>query len=274
MRPCILKRVINVDMFTKLNDFALKYGSCSMNKYSELFTEMNQNREVISKMANFQSLTPDQTSQLRLILTSYINQLNVLKTKMIFGKDNYSCKIDFKWTDTIKDKEWKSHNVNFEYYNAIYNLAVIYYIIGLELGAESKDDIVKKKEASKNLRKSVSLFKLLKNEAYSSIDQNELPYDLYPTHLEFCEKLSLIAGEKYIVQIAENVNKNLYLLHAKLYCCIVDYYIKACCLSNTSPTNNGGTSEFRNYLNNRIFFYKYLMYSKMKDSALKKFEEK
>ena len=273
MRPCILKRATKVDIFTKLNDFALKYGSSSMNKYSELFREMNQNREVISKIANIKSLSSDQTAQQRLILTSYINQLLVIKSKMLFGKDNYSCKIDFIWTDIIKEKQWKSHKINFEYYNAIYNLAVIYYMLGLELGKESKEDKNIKKDAVNYFKKSVCLFRLLKDEAYLSLEQSELPYDLYPTHLEYCEKLSLIAGQKYILQIAEITSKKEFLLHAKILCCIVDYYSKAFSLSNTSPTSNGGNSEFRNYLNNRIYFYKYLMYSKLKDSAMKKFEE-
>ena len=142
------------------------------------------------------------------------------------------------------------------------------------MGANSKEDKVIKKDAVNHFKKAVYLFRMLKNEAYTTIDQSELPYDLCPTHLEYCEKLSLIAGQKYILQIAEVTSKKEYMLQAKLLCCILDNYSKAYSLSNTSPTSYGGSNEFRNYLNNRIYFYKYLMYSKLKDSAMKKFEEK
>ena len=273
MRPCTLKHASNIDIFTKLNDFALKYGSGSIDKYTNLFREMQQNREVISKISTLKSLTSDQISEQKHILTSYINQLIVIKSKILFGKESYSCKIDFAWTDTIKENKWKSHKINFEYYNALYNLAVIYYMTGLEIGANSKEEKSIKRDAVNNFKKAVCIFRLIKDEAFSSIDQSELPYDLYPTHLDYCEKLSSIAGQKYILQIAEITSKNEFLLHAKLLNNIVDNYAKAYSLSNTSPNSYGGSSEFRNYLNNRISFYKYLMYSKMKDNSLKKFNE-
>ena len=140
MRPTTLKRTPATDIYSKLNEFALKYGTYSMDKYSNIFREMNQNREVISKISTLSGLTPEQTDQQRLILTAYINQLIVIKSKMLFGRESYSCKLDFVWTDTIKQKNWKSHNINFEYYNALYNLASVYYILGLESGANSKED--------------------------------------------------------------------------------------------------------------------------------------
>ena len=42
---------------------------------------------------------------------------------MTFGKQSYSCKIGFCWTDT--KKEWKSYNIYFEIYNCLYNLGSI-----------------------------------------------------------------------------------------------------------------------------------------------------
>lgn len=274
MRPTTLKRTQSTDIYSKLNEFALKYGTYSMDKYSNIFREMNQNREVISKISALSGLTPEQTDQQRLILTSYINQLIVIKSKILFGRESYSCKLDFVWTDTIKQKNWKSHNINFEYYNALYNLASVYYILGLESGANSKEDKNIKKEAVNHFKKALSLFRILKDEAYASISQSELPYDLYPNHLEFCEKLCLIAGQKYILQIAEITSPKEHLLQARLACCILDHYNKAFSLSNTPPVTYGGSNEFRNYLNNRVFFYKYVMYSKLRDSSMKKFSEK
>ena len=273
MRPSLLKRTPNIDIFTKLNDFCLTNGSNCSSKYSDFFRDMQQNREVISKVGNLKFLSSNQSAQQRLILTSYINQILVLRSKMLFGKESYNCKIDFSWTDTIKEKSWKSNNINFEYSNAVYNLAVIYYILGLEIGASSKDDKNIKKDAINNFKKALCLFKTLKNESYSLISQGELPIDLYPTHLEYCEKMCQVAGQKYIVEVAEITSKKEFSLHAKLYCSIVDNYNKLFSLSNTSPTSQGGDNEFRNYLNNRIYFYKYLMNIKLRDAALRKFDE-
>ena len=273
MRPSILKRTPNIDIYSKLNDYCLTNGSNCSAKYSDFFRDMQQNREVISKVSNLNGLTSNQTAQQRLILTSYINSILVLRSKMLFGKESYNCKIDFSWTDIIKEKTWKSHNINFEYSNAIYNLAVIYYILGLEIGASSKDDKNIKKNAINNFKKALCLFKTLKNESYSLISQTELPLDLYPTHLEYCEKMCQVAGQKYIIEVAEITSKKEFLLHAKLYCGISENYNKLFSLSNTSPTNQGGDSQFRNYLNNRMYFYKYLMYGKLRDAALRKFDE-
>ena len=273
MRPSLLKRTPNIEMFSKLNDFALTNGTNSLDKYSSFFRDLHQNREVISKVGNLKSLSSNQTGQQRHILTSYINQIIVLRTKMLFGKESYNCTIDFQWTDTIKEKLWKSYNINFEFSNSLYNLAVIYYILGLELGSTSKDDKNIKKDAINHFKKALSIFRYLKNEAYTLINQSELPIDLYPTHLEYCERMCIVAGQKYIVEVAEITSKKDFSLHAKLYCCIVDNYNKLFSLCNTSPTNQGGTNEFRNYLNNRIYFYKYLMYAKLRDAALRKFDE-
>ena len=189
MRPSILKRSPNIDIFRKLNDFALTNGSNSIDKYSSFFREMQQNREVISKIGNLKNLSSNQSAQQRLILTSYINEIIVLRSKMLFGRESYNCTIDFAWTDTIKEKLYKSNNINFEYSNALFNLAVIYYVLGLELGASSKDDKNIKKDAINNFKKALCLFRILKNEAYKLINQAELPIDLYPTHLEYCERL-------------------------------------------------------------------------------------
>ena len=274
MRPSLLKRTPNIeDIFTKLNDYALTNCTGSIEKYSSFFRELQQNREVISKVGNLKSLSSNQMTQQRLILTFYVNEIAVLRTKMLFGKESYSCKLDFQWTDTIKEKLWKSNSINFEFSNSLYNLAVIYYILGLEIGCNSKDDKNIKKDAINNFKKALSLFRFLKNEAYTLIGQSELPIDLYPTHLEYCERMCIVAGQKYIIEVAEITSKKEFALHAKLYCCIVDNYNKLFTLCNTSPTSQGGKSEFRNYLNNRIYFYKYLMYAKLRDAALRKFDE-
>ena len=54
----------------------------------------------------------------------------------------------------------------------------------MDLGTSSKDDKKIKKEETNNLKKALCLFRILKNQEYSLIKENELPLDLYPTFLE------------------------------------------------------------------------------------------
>ena len=63
MRPCVLKIPANLDLFTKLNEYALKYGPGSSEKYANLFREMQQNREVMNKIGGIKNLSSDQISQ-------------------------------------------------------------------------------------------------------------------------------------------------------------------------------------------------------------------
>ena len=60
--------------------------------------------------------TLEEVERLRTILTVYISDLNALKSKISFGNSN-GINIEFIWNDTIKNKKWKSKNIEFEYYN-------------------------------------------------------------------------------------------------------------------------------------------------------------
>ena len=61
---------------------------------------------------------------------------------MTFGKESYSCKIDFVWSDTIKNGNWTSYNVYFELYNCLFNLASTYFALGYFTGSTEGADIV------------------------------------------------------------------------------------------------------------------------------------
>ena len=118
MNPNVLKRTPNIDIYSKISDYALK--SCpetSAEKIMSFFRKMQQNREIISKIGSVSIMNSSQISQQRIVLTNYINQLMVLKSKITFGNDGRSCKILFSWFDTIEGNEWKSYNINFEFYN-------------------------------------------------------------------------------------------------------------------------------------------------------------
>ena len=275
MQPTHLKKTAPIDMYSKLENYVLSNYSMGMlsDNVDHFFRDIKQNRDVICKLSkNISSV--DQLTQHRLILTTYLNEILALKSKMTFGKQSYSCKIGFCWTDTICKKEWKSYNIYFEIYNCLYNLGVIYYLLGNHLGNTAKDDKNINKEAVKNYKHALFIFDRLKNEAYSAINIKELPYDLYPSHLKYLSKLCIIFGQVEIIEVAQIISKNEFNLQAKLYKGISETLKVAFSLSNQKPTSKGGKPEFRAYLSNRIQYYRGLMYYKLKEGAQKKFNDK
>ena len=275
MQPTHLKRTAPIDFYTKLESYVLTNYNMGMlsDSVDHFFRDIKQNRDVICKLCK-NSVSIEQLTKHRLILTTYLNEILTLRSKMTFGKQSYSCKIGFCWNDTICDKEWKSYNIYFEIYNCLFNLGVIYYCIGNHLGNTAKEDKNIYKESVKNYKHALYIFDRLRHEAFSAINTKELPYDLYPSHLEYCAKLCIIYGQIEIIHVANLVSKKEYTLQAKLCLGISETFKKAEPLSNTKPTSKGGKEEFRAYLKNRIQYYRGLMYQKLRENAQHKFDEK
>ena len=274
MQPTTLKRTAGIDMYTKLENYVLQnYNMGILNdNVDHFFRDIKQNRDVICKLSK-NNTSIEQLTQHKLVLTTYLNEILALKSKMAFGKQSYSCKIGFIWTDSITFKEWKSYNIYFEIYNCLYNLAVIYYCLGNHLGNTAKDDKNKNKEAVINYKHALYIFDRLRKEAYSAISSKELPYDLYPSHLGYCSKLCIVFGQVEIMEVAQHTSKKEFTLQAKLCLGISETFKRAYQLSNSKPTNKGGKPEFRAYLHNRIQYYRGAMYQKLREGAQKKFDE-
>ena len=141
-----------IDLDSKLKEYVIKnYDNESLtDKVKTYFSEINQSRSVMSQMADVQD-DIDQLKQNISIITSYINMLQAIKQKMTFGKESFSCKIEFIWTDTIKGSKWDSYNIYFEIYNALFNLATCYYNLGSQI-AKTSTEKNGHKEASKNFK--------------------------------------------------------------------------------------------------------------------------
>ena len=276
MQPTHLKMTANVDFYSKLENYVLTNYNLGMlnDSVDNFFRDIKQNREVICKLCNKENISLDKLSQCKTILTTYINEILTLKSKMTFGKQSYSCKVGFCWSDTICNKEWKSYNIYFEIYNCLYNLAVVYYFLGNHFGITAKDDKNILKESVLSYKHALYIFDRLRHEAYSAISSRELPYDLYPSHLSYCCKLCIIFGQIQIIRVAQFTSKKEYRLQAKLFLGISETLKKALPLSNMKPTSKGGKQEFRNYLSNRIQYYRGLMYQKLREGVQQKFEDK
>ena len=270
---CKLKKAKAVDIDSKLKEYVIKnYDNESLTeKVKAYFSDLTQNRNVISQMGEVQDAI-EQIKQNINIITTYINQINMIKQKMTFGKEEYSCKIEFTWNDTIKGSTWHSYNIHFEVYNCLFNLATSYYCLGQEVGKAATDKLGHK-EASKYFKNAMYLFDVIREEAMTKIPEKDLPLDLFPSHMSYCMTLCEIAGQLEIYQIAKETSPKEFSLHSKLALEISLLYGKAKSLSENPQTKKGTSDSILTFLENREHFYKAVMARDLRDGSKKKFDE-
>ena len=274
MLPTKFKKTGVIDIYKKLENYVLGNYSTSLisDSVQNFFRDIKQNRDVLAKLSKNET-SLEQLIQHRSIMTTYLNEILTLKSKMTFGKQSYSCKIGFVWTDTISSKEWKSYNIYFEISNCLFNLGVIYFKLGDLTAKNSKDDINKNKEAVKYFKQALYIFDRLRNTAYSAISSKDLPYDLYPSHLRYLCKMCIIYGQIQIVEVAQRMPSPQYTLQAQLLLGISESFKSAAHLSEIKPTSKAMKEEFLNFLLNRVQYFRGLMYQKLREASMAKFDK-
>ena len=268
-----LKACKAIDLDSKFKEYVIKnYDEASLtDKIKSYFSEINQCRNVMSQMGEVQD-SIDQLKQNISIILSYINMLSAIKQKMTFGKEGYSCKIEFTWTDTIKGSKYSSYNIFFEIYNAMFNLATCYYNLATQLGKNATEKIGHK-EACKYYRQAMCLYDVIKEEANLKIIEKELPLDLFPPHLDYCKILCEVQGQLEIYYIATETSKKDFTLRAKLLKVVSELYGNAKVLSEGPQTKKGTKDELEYFLINRSEYYKALMYKELREESRKKFDD-
>ena len=274
MLPTKFKKTGSIDIYKKLENYVLGNYSTSLisDSVQNFFRDIKQNRDVLTKLSKNET-SQEQLIQHRSIMTTYLNEILTLKSKMTFGKQSYSCRIGFVWTDTISSNEWKSYNIYFEIYNCLFNLGVIYFKLGDLTAKNSKDDINKNKEAVKYFKQALYIFDRLRNTAYSAISSKDLPYDLYPSHLRYLCKMCIIYGQIQIVEVAQKMPSPQYTLQAQLLLGISESFKSAAHLSEIKPTSKAMKEEFLNFLLNRVKYFRGLMYQKLREASMAKFDK-
>ena len=268
-----LKTCKAIDLDSKFKEYVIKnYDDASLtDKIKTYFSEINQCRSVMSQMGEVQD-SIDQLKQNISIILSYINMLSAIKQKMTFGKESYSCKIEFTWTDTIKGSKYSSYNIFFEIYNSMFNLATCYYNLATQLGKNATEKIGHK-EACKYYRQAMYLYDVIKEEANLKIIEKELPLDLFPPHLDYCKILCEIQGQLEIYYIATETSKKDFTLRAKLLNVVSELYANAKVLSEGPQTKKGTKDELEYFLINRSEYYKALMFKELREESRKKFDD-
>ena len=223
-----IKKCKPIDFDNKLNEYLIKNNDKNSlsDKLKTFFSELSENRNAMSKMNEIQKTTEEIKQNIDIII-SYINKLNVIKKKMIFGNDKYSCKIQFDWKDTIKGIHYKSYNIEFEIYNSLYNLAILYYCHGLILASNEMQTKELRKDSTIDFKNSIYVLNVIKEEANKKITPKELPSDLNESHLDYCISLCEIEGQFQIYKIAKETNPKDFGLHAKLLLGTSNLYLKA-----------------------------------------------
>ena len=274
MLPTKFKKTGSIDIYKKLENYVLGNYSTSLisDSVQNFFRDIKQNRDVLTKLSKNET-SQEQLIQHKSIMTTYLNEILTLKSKMTFGKQSYSCRIGFVWTDTISSNEWKSYNIYFEIYNCLFNLGVIYFKLGDLTAKNSKDDINKNKEAVKYFKQALYIFDRLRNTAYSAISSKDLPYDLYPSHLRYLCKMCIIYGQIQIVEVAQKMPSPQYTLQAQLLLGISESFKSAAHLSEIKPTSKTMKEEFLNFLLNRVQYFRGLMYQKLREASMAKFDK-
>ena len=270
-----IKKCKPIDIDNKLKEYLIKNNDKTSlsDRIKTFYKELAENRDLMSKMKEIQISTEEIKQNIK-IITTYINQINTIKKKMIFGKEKYCCKIQFDWFDTIKGNHIKSYNIDFEIYNSLYNLAILYYCNGLNLAHNEMPTKDIRKEATNSFKQAIYLFNVLKEEANKAINQKELPSDLYEIHLSYCIYLCEIEGQIQIYKIAKETNPKDFLLHAKLLLAISDLYHKTFELMKNTKNKKGEIDNMVLYFENRSKYYKAEMFRDFKSEYKKKFDEK
>lgn len=227
-------------------------------KVKTFISDIQQNRNIV---ANLKSMGTGLTvlKNNKEIAIQYLNQLLTLKTKISFGKESYSFKLDFTWSETLKGSNWSSLHVDFEYYNTLFNLGVLSFLIAQEHIKESKDES-SLKEATKNYREAAGIFNKIKTDAPANLSPKEIPHDLQESYMSYCSCLSIAFGQIELLHVAE-AKKSGRDLQAKLCKGISDLYQEAYDKSNGISAID---STYREYLQNRKIYWESQMFFKLK----------
>ena len=270
-----LKSAVLIDIVSQIKNYIISnYDASSFTPGVEKFlAEVQQNRNVISDLGDVKQ-NLDSLKSNRQICLQYLQQLNLLKSKMSFGKDKMSVHLDFTWKDTLKNSNSKSMNINFEIYNVMFNLANIYLNIAKaeSIEAGGTDDI-KLKEAIKSYQYAAGFFDKIKNEITQCVNEKELPNDLRPNYMTYCSCLCIAYAQKNLITVAENKKTSAGLL-AQLCKGVEDMYKNAALIAKEKPLCKLLGDQYIYYINNRVNYHEALTYSKLRDEAMANFNKK
>ena len=269
-----LKSAKAIDIISQIKSYIISnYDANSFTPTVEKFlAEVQQNRNVISDLGEVKQ-NLDNLKSNKQICMQYISQLNLLKSKMSFGQDKLAVHLGFVWQDTLKNNNFNSMNINFELYNVMFNLATIYLNIGRMESIEAGNDDARLKEAIKSYQYAAGFFDRIKNEVPQAITEKEIPNDLKPNYMTYCQNLCIAFAQKNLIKVAEKKKTSPGFL-AQLCKGVEDMYRNAQLIAKEKPLYKLLGDQYLYYINNRVNYHEALTYSKLRDEALANFDKK
>jgi hypothetical protein len=240
-------------------------------------TEFQQNRNVLINL-NDREKTIDTLKGHKTIIVQYLSMLNIIKSKMNFGRDSYSIKVEFYWKDVLKNDFMSSYNLNFDYFSNFFNLGVCYYSLGMAF--LPNDEEIKLKESIKNFQYAAWIFDNIKNDLPDAISPKEIPSDMTPNYLTYvrinikllkCSYMCLIQAQIYLFTVAERKQSSNE-LQSQLAKGIFDLFTSAYNLAFDS-LKKIINEETKFYLNIKRFWYASISFIKMKDRVMEDFNK-
>ena len=154
------------------------------------------------------------------------------------------------WKDVLTGELYISNNIYHEYYNVLFNLAVMYFSIGK---CENNGDEAKIKEQIKYFQNAAYLFDKIKQEVPSFIPVKDIQPDMSSDYLTYAGYLSLANSQMLIYEIASK--KGLaFELQAQLAKGVYELLSLAYNLAKETIKKHI-SDEVKAYLNNRRYYF-------------------
>jgi len=100
--------------------------------------------------------------------------------------------MDFSWKDTLTGDFYNSNNMNLEYYSVLYNLGILYSLMGRCVNiADPELEEAKHKEAIKNFQYAAWIFDKIKQEISNNLSNKEISAYLSNNNLTFVIKYKI-----------------------------------------------------------------------------------
>ena len=179
----ILEILNHINNLYLLLNHKLDYGN--FEKVYQFINSISNTRSVISNL-NTIGKTTDSLKAAKNNLVLYLQMIHSLKSKFNFGSEDFSIRIEFSWKDSLLGDFSYSNNINLDYYSTLYNLGVVYGLLGQSANIRDPDlNETSLKEAIKHFQYAGWLFDKIRNEVLSSLSSKEITPDLAKDNLTF-----------------------------------------------------------------------------------------
>ena len=275
MRPTTFKVSKCLNFQTTFNEYIIKnYGTQAVNdKVKGFINSLQQNQNALANLSAVAGNSTFYKKNKELFIT-YLNQLLLLNTKIPFGNDNLSVKINFQWTDIFKKGFYSSTDFFFEFYNTLFNFGVLLYSLSFYLEKENgeKDENLLK-EIGKNYQQAIWIFEKIKEEGATKFSKEQTPLDFSFTSLEYFTVMCKIRTQLILLTIANQKNSS-FDVQAKLTQGVSVLFKQAYKLANEQPIAKYGDSAFVQYLQYNGSYYDAMVFFKLRDKYMAEFNTK